>query len=84
MLGRNRDGLIEGGSRLGPQRIIRRSELRDVTGCSNSTIYEMIANGTFPKPIKLGPRTVGWLAEEIAAWQAERAGERDAAAKSNS
>ena len=38
------------------------------TGLSRSSIYRNIDAGTFPKPISLGPRTVGWLETEIDRW----------------
>jgi prophage regulatory protein len=37
----------------------------------------MIAEGTFPRSIKLGKRAVGWLASEVAQWQQQRIDERD-------
>lgn len=36
------------------------------TGLSRSTIYLRIAQGAFPKPVKLGgARAVGWIEAEI-------------------
>ena len=35
------------------------------TGLRRSTIYARAKQGTFPKPIKLGPRAVGWVESEI-------------------
>ncbi len=60
------------------RKILRRPAVQEATGLSRSAIYEMIAKGTFPKPIKLGPRAVGWTDSDIEAWQAERIAERDA------
>lgn len=34
---------------------------------SKSTWWEGCKSGRFPKPIKLGPRTTAWRAEDIAA-----------------
>ena len=48
--------------------ILRRPEVEARTGLSRSTIYLKIAQGSFPKPINLGPRAVGWVAAEIDAW----------------
>ena len=62
------------------QRIIRRRDLKTVTGFGPTKVYELIGEGEFPKPIPLGGRSVGWLETEIAAWQAERIAERDAKA----
>jgi prophage regulatory protein len=38
------------------------------TGLSRSTIYQKISIGTFPGSITLGPRSVGWINEEIDQW----------------
>lgn len=53
------------------RRIIRLREVEAVTGKKRSAIYEAVEKGTFPAPIPLGPRAVGWLEDEIADWQAE-------------
>lgn len=42
---------------------------------SRSTLYQMIADGRFPKPVKIGgqaSRAVFWDAAEIERWIAER------------
>ncbi|RWN59618.1 AlpA family transcriptional regulator [Mesorhizobium sp.] len=54
------------------QNILRRDEVERATGLPRSTIYDKIAKGEFPKPIKLGTRSVGWLERDIAAWQKQR------------
>ena len=38
------------------------------TGLSRSTIYAMMSAGSFPRPIKLGERAVGWLSKDLDAW----------------
>lgn len=48
--------------------IIRLPEVKARTGLSRSTIYLRISTGTFPKPISLGGRAVGWIETEIQAW----------------
>jgi len=60
-----------------PQRILRRAEVEQATGLPRATIYDKIAKGIFPRPIKLGERSVGWLETEIIAWQKARVAERD-------
>ena len=50
--------------------ILRRRQLEEKLGLSRSSIYQMIADGLFPKPIKLGRRAVGWRAEEVEKWLA--------------
>lgn len=38
------------------------------TGLSRSTIYLRVSQGTFPKPVNLGGRAVGWVEAEIQEW----------------
>jgi prophage regulatory protein len=59
------------------QKIMRRPEVEQVLGLPRSTLYDMIARGQFPKPIPLSRRRVGWVAAEVAAFQARRIAERD-------
>ncbi len=54
-------------------RILRRKELEQFIGLSRSSIYEAMAQGEFPKPIRIGKRAVGWRQSTIDAWLAERA-----------
>jgi prophage regulatory protein len=64
-----------------PENIIRRDKLPAVTGFSVDRIKQLVAEGKFPRPIKIGARAVGWLESEIAAWQQERIAARDALPK---
>lgn len=50
------------------RRILRRPEVEKMTGLARSTIYNRIDQGTFPKPIPLGGRLVGWLENDIKSW----------------
>ncbi len=50
--------------------ILRLPVVKARTGLSRSTIYLRISEGTFPNPVKLGARAVGWLEHEIEAWLA--------------
>ncbi len=40
----------------------------DWTGMGRSTIWRRAGEGTFPKPVKLGPRTTAWVAAEVESW----------------
>ncbi|MBL4725634.1 MAG: AlpA family transcriptional regulator [Rhizobiaceae bacterium] len=53
-------------------RILRRREVEACTGLSRATIYEGIANGEFPRPVKIGRRAVGWPESVVADWLANR------------
>ena len=48
--------------------ILRLPDVKRSTGLSRSTIYLRIGQGTFPKPVSLGGRAVGWLEAEIQEW----------------
>ena len=52
--------------------ILRIPEVKRSTGLSRSTIYLRIAQGTFPKPVNLGERAVGWIEAEIEEWLEQR------------
>jgi prophage regulatory protein len=61
--------------------ILRLPAVKTRTGLSRSTIYLRVSQGTFPGPVSLGGRAVGWVEEEIQSWLAERiAASRKAAA----
>jgi prophage regulatory protein len=64
------------------QRILRRPEVEAATGLKRSSIYEQMAEGTFPKSVPLSDKAVGWLESEIVAWQKDRIAKRDAAQNS--
>lgn len=57
-------------------RIIRRTELQTKLRVGRSTIYGWMAAGLFPRPIKLGPKSVGWIEDEIDQWVLDRMGDR--------
>jgi prophage regulatory protein len=48
--------------------ILRLPDVKASTGLSRSTIYLRVSQGTFPKPVSLGGRAVGWLEVEIQEW----------------
>lgn len=54
------------------QQIIRLSDVKAATGLSVSTIYRLASEEKFPKPIKLGSRSSGWVASEIQQWLTDR------------
>lgn len=59
--------------------ILRRKQVEARTGLSRSTIYAKIRHNpkrpgdfdpTFPKPVSVGAKAVGWIDAEISAWLA--------------
>lgn len=58
--------------------LIKLPEVCRQAGFGKSAIYEMISNGAFPKPIKLGYGS-RWSQLEVQIWIANRKAERQAA-----
>ena len=54
-------------------RLLRRPEIESRTGLSRSSIYAMMARGTFPRPLRIGQRAVAWDEATIENWLATRA-----------
>jgi len=43
-----------------------------MVGRSRGSIYNVVRDGTFPAPIRIGPRAVAWDSTEIESWQEAR------------
>lgn len=56
--------------------ILRLPEVKMRTGLPRSTIYLRMSQGTFPMPVSLGTRSVGWVESEIEEWIAGRITQR--------
>ena len=52
--------------------ILRKPDLRALTGLSDSTVRRLEQASEFPKRIQLAARSVGWRSSEVAAWLANR------------
>ena len=59
------------------KRLLRMPDLKAKIPLQKTHIYEEIRKGTFPKPVKLGPRAVAWVESEVDAWIVERITQRD-------
>jgi prophage regulatory protein len=55
-----------------PNVILRLPAVKARTGLSRSTIYLRVSEGSFPKPVSLGARAIGWIDSEIEAWIASQ------------
>ncbi len=64
-------------ARTAPLTIIRRKKVEARTGYSRSTIYAKMRpnpnrpgdyDPTFPRPVSMGAKSVGWIEAEIDAW----------------
>jgi predicted DNA-binding transcriptional regulator AlpA len=64
-------------SHLSKTGFLRLPRVLELVPVSRSTWWDGCKTGRFPKPVKLGPRTTAWRAEDIAAL-VERLGNRAA------
>jgi|UPI00046F7ED2 Predicted transcriptional regulator len=48
-------------------RILRMPDVQDLTGLKRSSLYLAVASGTFPQPIHISYRSIGWPASEVQA-----------------
>lgn len=54
------------------QVFLRMPSVIQITGLGRSTIYRLIADQKFPRPVRLGPRAVAWRRIEIDEWSDAR------------
>ena len=59
------------------QKFIKLEEVMSITGLSRSSIYQFVAEGTFPPKVKLGGRSIAWVANEVHNWMNSRVADRD-------
>jgi len=50
------------------KKLIRLKDVEKAVGLKKSFIYQMVKEGKFPQPFKLGPRAVAWRRDEIDGW----------------
>ena len=48
-----------------PMRLIDLKEVTARTTLSKSSIYDLMKDGSFPKQVKLGSRSVAWVESEV-------------------
>ena len=53
-------------------RILRLPAVIARTGLSRTTIYRFMDEGTFPRPVPIGARAVGWSSDAVDAWIADK------------
>lgn len=59
------------------QRVLARlPTVLKMTGLGRSTIYRWVADGSFPPPVRLGPRAVAWRWSDLDEWTRSRSTER--------
>jgi prophage regulatory protein len=52
--------------------ILRLPAVKARTGLSRSSIYLRVSEGSFPRPVSLGERAVGWVEAELDRWITDR------------
>ena len=50
------------------EKLLRRREVEEQTGLSRASIYRLIADGEFPRPVRVSATGVRWKASDISAW----------------
>lgn len=51
---------------------MRLPDVLQATGLARSTVYRMVAEHTFPAPVKLAKRAVGWRHDDVRQWSDAR------------
>jgi len=57
--------ILPEGYELPKKGLVRLPIVCGITGQAKSTIWARVKAGKFPKPVKLGPRTTAWRAEDL-------------------
>ena len=50
-------------------RLMRLKEVLEMSSISRSELYRQVAEGRFPRPVKVGLRAVRWWQSEVEAWR---------------
>ena len=58
-------------------KVLKLKAVTEKTTLCHSTIYKLIAEGSFPRPIDLTGRAVGWVDSEIDHWITSKIAIRD-------
>ena len=53
-------------------RMLRLAQVKNITGLGKTKIYELQSEGAFPMRVKITPRSVGWIEDEVQAWLEQR------------
>ena len=67
--------VMPSGNRAQP-RFLRLAEVLEMTGMGKTFIYARMKDGTFPKQIQLGSRSVVWNEQEVTQWMEEQMASR--------
>ncbi len=53
-------------------RLLRRREVEEITAMSRSSIYRLMQEGEFPRPVRVGSAAVRWREGDITVWLESR------------
>ncbi len=53
-------------------RLVKREEVLSLCAISKSNLYKMIEREEFPRPVRIGPRSVAWRQSDVATWLQDR------------
>ena len=53
-------------------KLLRRRQVEEITGMSRSSIYRLMQDGQFPRPVKVGCAAVRWRESNITSWLESR------------
>lgn len=54
------------------ERLLKLGEVCHATGLGKTRVYQMIAEGSFPPPVKVGSRASRWPASWVQQWIEDR------------
>jgi prophage regulatory protein len=66
------NGIAPAAKATSTRTLLNQNEVIEALGVSRNWIHRHVKNGTFPKPIKISPRTLRWKREELERWLEER------------
>ena len=52
--------------------LLRIGKVLEITSLSKSVLYEMVREGEFPRPVRIGKRSARWRQGDIEAWLQSR------------
>jgi prophage regulatory protein len=53
-------------------KLLRLPQVMEMTGLRKTKIYELNAEGAFPRRVRITAHSVGWVEAEVQAWLAQR------------
>lgn len=58
------------------EKLLKLPEVRELTRRSTTRIYVDMAEGRFPRPVRIGARSVAWREQDLESWLQDRIAER--------